>query len=198
MKSKFSRILLLALVGPSLLMAKDRSEKSTDQEEFNMMSLGDFAKAIEAGMPIDKMRHIILECAQGTELPLKMTIRGDVLTLEPNLFTLKLLKTFYIKSGKGPLLFSSDMKDWKEFSEFFLGKAAASLDFQNQLAQVNLELELNQRKNRWEVPLVHWKEPHCKEVYIHTWSNCPPQNIYGIPSDDSYLFEERTQIRTRR
>jgi hypothetical protein len=189
MNNKFSRILVLALAGPCLLLAKDRSEKRTEQEEPKMISLSDFAKGIEIGMPMEQLTNTIIECAQGTELPVKMTIQGDMLSLEPNLFTIKLLKTCYIKSGKGPLLFSSDLKKWQKFADYFVGKTAASLNFQDQFAQINLELELNQRKNRWEAPLVQRREPRCKEVYIHNWSPYCPENTYEQPLNS---FSERS------
>jgi hypothetical protein len=187
MKNILPRLLILALIGPSLLLAKDHSKKKETQEEPTIVTLAEFSKTLEAGIELDKIKNIILECPQGAELPIKMTIRGDMLSLEPNLLTIKLLKPCYIKSGKGSLKFSSDLKKWVEFSEFFIGKAAASLEFQNLATLINLELELNLHKNRWELPL-QYRAP-CKEVYIHTWST--PQIGQGyIPN----FGEERTEL----
>lgn len=178
MKNKAFRLLLLAFIGPSLLLAKDSSKKNETQEEPTILTLAEFSKAMEAGMEIEKFKNVILECPQGSELPFKMTIRGDMLSLEPNLLTLKLLKPCYIKSGMGSLKFSSDLKKWEDFSEFFTGKTAASLDFQNQETQINLELELNLHKNRWELPLQQYpkayrKDVYHREVYIHNWPSTP-------------------------
>lgn len=184
-----SRFLILALIGPSLLLAKDHSKKKEAQEEPTIITLAEFSKAIEAGMDLEKIKNIILECPQGAELPIKMTIRGDMLALEPNQLTIKLLKPCYIKSGRESIKFSSDLKKWEEFSEFFVGKTAASLEFQNQATQINLELELNLHKNRWEVPLQY--QAPCKNVYIHTWPT--PQ----IPDRQAYIpnfGEERTEL----
>ena len=113
MKNMLSHLLVLALIGPSLLLAKDRSKKNETQEEPTIVTLAEFSKAIEAGFEVEKFKNVILECPQGAELPLKMTIRGDMFSLEPNLLTLKLLKTCYIKSGMGSLKFSSDLKKWE-------------------------------------------------------------------------------------
>jgi len=187
MKINFLSFFLLTLMGPVLLFGKVRPENS-EQEQPNIMSLADFAKCIETGMPLENLRNLILECPKGAELPLKMTILGDTLSLEPNFFTLKLLKPIYLKSGKGPLMFSSDLKEWQEFSEFFVGKAAAALDFQSQVAQVNFELELNQQKNRWEIPLTY-NDQRYREIYIHTWTPYPDPAQLSVPSS---IFIEPT------
>jgi hypothetical protein len=194
MKNVFSTILLLIFSVPSLLIAKNRSEKNTAPPEPSLITLAELAQAIETGMPLEHLRNIIIECPQGAELPLKMTIRGDVMSLEPNLVTLKLLKTCYIKSGTGSLLFSSDRKDWKTFSNYFIGKGAASLDFQNQIGCINLELELNQNKNRWETPLVGWKEPRCynqERVYIY---HLPPNDYYKTVTEPTTIQHQSETI----
>ena len=194
MKNMLSHLLLLALIGPSLLLARDGAKKNETPEEPTIVTLAEFSKAIEAGMDLEILKNVILECPQGAELPFKMTIRGDMLSLEPNLLTLKLLKPCYIKSGMGSLKFSSDLKKWEEFSEFFTGKTAASLEFQNQATQINLELELNLHRNRWELPLQNPKTS-CKNVYIHTWTTPLMSDGQGYIPD---FREERLEFRGRR
>ena len=178
MKIYFPSFFLLALMGPVLLLSKAKPE-SPGLEQPNIMSLADFAKGIETGMPLANLSNLILECPKGAELPVKMTILGDTLSLEPNFFTLKLLKPCYIKSGKGPLLLSSDLQNWQEFSEFFTGNASASLNFQNQITLVSLELELTEQKNRKELPL------HKDDREVYTWSPGHDTAQQSVPSSIS-------------
>ena len=199
MKNMLLRLLVLTLIGPSLLLARDRSKKNESQEEPTILTLAEFSKAMEAGMEVEKFKNVILPNAlKEPELPPKMTtIRGDIFSLEPNLLTLKLLKTCYIRSGMGSLKFSSDLKQWEEFSEFFTGKAAAALEFQSQVTLINMELELNLHRNRWELPLQQYHRTPCKNVYIHTWSPSLPL----ISSGQGYIpdfHEEQTEVIRRR
>jgi hypothetical protein len=145
------RLLLLILIGPSLLLARS-SHKRTDQIEYNIVSLPEFIKAFSEGISYEKLQNTVLECSKGSELPIKLNLHGEMFSLMPNVLTFKILKDCYIKLGS-KLLFSTDMHTWQNFSDFFTGKVATFLDFQENFVSINLELELNQQENRWEVPI---------------------------------------------
>ncbi len=96
-----------------------------------------------------KMSHFILECPEGVSIPLTLNLLGEFFVLEPSLMaqpTLKLLKTCYVRCvEKENFLFSTDLKTWKGFSEFFTGTLTVSLSQENDEPVAGLQIELNQR-----------------------------------------------------
>lgn len=95
------------------------------------------------------LNNVILECTEGSLLPLKISIKGDLLSLDSedkNPMTLKILKTFYIRCDeKEQFFFSTDLQEWKEFSEFSTGMLNALLKSENGVPTASLDLQLNHR-----------------------------------------------------
>ncbi len=97
-----------------------------------------------------KHSDVIFECPKGSHLPLKISIEGEILALQPTNETplaIQILKTCYIRClEQGHFVFSSDLVTWKEFSEFFTGKLGASLQvIEEGQPMATLQLELHQK-----------------------------------------------------
>jgi len=118
------------------------SDRIIKIEELNQQKIDRFSQG--------KLGDHILECSEGTCLPLKMDLKGEFLALESSNAAplyLKLLKTCYIRcEEKENFLFSTDLQNWKEFSEFFTGHMRVSLQAGGDEIIAGLELDLNQRK----------------------------------------------------
>lgn len=117
------------------------SDRVISLSELNRETVEDFWQG--------KIGNIVLECPEGTCLPVKMAVKGEFLALEspvaPSLY-LKVLKTCYIRCvEREHFVFSEDLQNWKEPSEFFTGRFSVSVGVQDGQPMAELELELNQR-----------------------------------------------------
>jgi len=91
----------------------------------------------------------VVECTEGAYLPLKLNLSGEFLSLiaeSSSPIYIKVMKTCYIRSdGQMNFLFSTDLKNWKNFSEFFKGELNASVLPTDQGPIAQLHFDLNQR-----------------------------------------------------
>ena len=91
----------------------------------------------------------IVECTEGTYLPLQLNVSGEFLNLLPETSSpiyIKVMKTCYIRSdSEMNFLFSADLQNWKNFSEFFKGALNASVLPGNEGPVAQLHFDLNQR-----------------------------------------------------
>jgi hypothetical protein len=85
----------------------------------------------------------ILECQEGVELPFEFVLQGEYLSLTGVEQTVKVEKTCYIKCVGEELYFSSDLKKWSPFLEFFTGSVSISVN--KDLPKVCFTVELNSR-----------------------------------------------------
>lgn len=139
--------LLMTMIGSGQLIAA--SPKETEWQSDRIVSL----IALDEGMVQDflqgKMTDYAVECPAGSSLPLKMIVKGEFLSLDSAEIAplyLRILKTCYIRyEEKDTFLFSTDLQQWKRFSEFFTGELKASVNSENGGPIAGLELELNQR-----------------------------------------------------
>jgi hypothetical protein len=119
-----------------------RSDQILNLEELNQKEIEGFSQG--------KLGEHILECSEGTYLPMNIILSGEFLALESANTAplyLKVLKTCYIRcEEKENFLFSTDLQEWKEFSEFFTGRVNVSVKAEKDGTIAGLELELNQRK----------------------------------------------------
>jgi hypothetical protein len=97
------------------------------------------------------MGDFVVECPAGSSLPFKLTLKGEFLGLESTQSAplyLNVLKTCYVRcEEKENFLFSTDLRTWKNFSEFFTGELRVSVEAENGGPIAGLQFELNQRKN---------------------------------------------------
>lgn len=88
----------------------------------------------------------ILECSEGSMIPINIYIKGDFLDQESaSTLNLKIRKTCYIKNFQSSLLFSLDKANWRDFQEFFTGSLGVFLNPTPECAELGLSFELNQR-----------------------------------------------------
>ncbi|MBM3207667.1 MAG: hypothetical protein FJZ57_03565 [Chlamydiae bacterium] len=96
-----------------------------------------------------EIKDVIVECLQGTSIPLKVIVKGQFLALEStsgSSFYFKVLKTCYVRcEEKENYLFSSDLQTWKSFSDFFTGELKVSVEVEKGEPIVGLQLELDPR-----------------------------------------------------
>ncbi len=149
--------LVLAFCGPSVLLARYSSEKNEPPiESYEKIGLSEFSRLVYEGVSPDQMKRILIECPAGSELPFKFSLRGDVFCFEPTQdvsFSIKLTKTCYLTHlPKLGLVFSTDMRNWRKFVDFFVGRAAMAFTVEKQIPTASFELDLNENLNRWEVP----------------------------------------------
>lgn len=141
MKSmRFMGCLWMTLIGSGQLMAASTVDLSL--LDVNETIIQDFSKG--------KMSGCTLECPQGALLPLKLSLRGEFISMDFAAAApvyLKVLKTCYVRcEEQEKFLFSTDRLQWKEFGEFFTGELRVSVHAENGEPTAGLELELNERK----------------------------------------------------
>lgn len=146
-KIRLIACVLMALVGSGQLVAASSAGKEWQSDR--IVSLVAFDEKMVQDFLEGKMADCAIECAEGSCIPLKMVVKGEFLSLdsgESAPLYLRILKTCYIRhEGKNNFLFSTDLQNWKEFSEFFTGELKASVSSQNGWPIAELELELNRR-----------------------------------------------------
>ena len=79
---------------------------------------------------------LVLECPEGFSLPFHLSLKGEYLSLEPAdqpAYSLKILKTCFIKCLGETFLFSDDWVCWHECQDFFTGSIGFSLKDSPQL-----------------------------------------------------------------
>lgn len=141
--AKFFGITLMMAVATVQLMAAPHSYNQIIQlSDLNDRMIKDFSQG--------DMNDFVVECRAGTSLPFKLILKGEFLGLEANSIAplqLNVLKTCYVRcEGKENFLFSTDLRDWKGFSEFFTGSLNVSVEAEDGGPIAGLQFELNQRK----------------------------------------------------
>jgi hypothetical protein len=148
MKKVFLPSLCMAFAGISSALAINQSMAFSQQiysQDLQIMNILDMDQKITEELLNGKLPHLILECSEGTTLPLNILLSGQYLELESTElppYTLKIVKTCYLKFIEEDVVFSSDLKEWKNFQQFFTGTIGLSLENRTAL---NLNIELNQR-----------------------------------------------------
>jgi hypothetical protein len=143
-----ARYTLMMVSGAAQLMADATTSVVTESRE-TILRLSDLDDRMMNDFSEGKMSHFILECPEGVSIPFKLDLKGEFLVLESALMaqlSLKILKTCYVRcEEKENFLFSTDLKAWKGFSEFFTGAITVSLGQENDEPVAGLQIELNQK-----------------------------------------------------
>lgn len=92
--------------------------------------------------------ELALECTEGDEFPFFLQLGGDYLMLDSgdSSSRLRIMKSCYIKSAGGNLLFSKDLAYWQEFTDFFKGELGFSIGLYNGEQRIGLQIEVNERE----------------------------------------------------
>jgi len=90
---------------------------------------------------------VVLECTEGLSLPFNLRVKGQYLALdyENSTSAITIVKKCFIKCEENEFLFSTDLKSWKPFQEFFTGEIGVSVNVDEGLPTVCLNIEINQR-----------------------------------------------------
>ena len=78
--------------------------------------------------------EMVVEFSAKTSLPIHFFLTGDLLHLLGNdgqFGSLEIQQTFYVRYAQEEFLFSTNLTDWKCFSEFTTGSASVSLNIQD-------------------------------------------------------------------
>ncbi len=89
-----------------------------------------------------RLGDAVIECPEGSELPLIFKFKSNLFSLVEEPLKLKVDRTFYLRYLGADFLFSLDAVDWWSFSQFFRGKINADFDIIDNEPEVSIELEL--------------------------------------------------------
>ena len=179
-------LFLLIAVCRSTSLFSSHYEIESSNDNYEKITLQQFSQLLYQGASKDQLKNLLVECPAGSELPFRFTLRGEIFSFEPSkdvAFSIKLLKTCYLKyEPKMGLVLSVDLKNWKKFENFFVGKAAASFTNENQVPTANLEIELNEQTHRWEVPFGQTANLcNCKTQYYYNYRTYPEPSYTVTP-----------------
>src|SRR4029077_21026346 len=150
MKKLVTGSLFIALAATSVIFAANHTMHI--ESKSHIMDLGDqivtlseLTKERVEDFFAGKRSEFILECTEGAILPFKLSFQGDFFALADDEVSLaiKILKTCYIKCIDETFFFSTDLQNWKGFQEFFTGMMGVSLDVNENIPTVGLNIELN-------------------------------------------------------
>ena len=143
----FGCALMMGVIGTQLMAAPTSKPELLSNQIIRLSNLSD---RVIQDFSQGHMGDLVVECLAGTNLPFKLTLKGEFLGLDTDSSTplyLKVLKTCYVRcEEKEHFLFSSDLQTWKEFSEFFTGELKVSVEAENGGPVAGLQFELNQRR----------------------------------------------------
>lgn len=142
----FGYALMMGIFGAELLAA---STLPCELASRQMIRLSEVSDRVMQDFSEGRRTDVVVECLAGTNLPFRLAVEGEFLGLDANLtepLYLKVLKTCYVRcEERGHFLFSADLQDWREFSEFFTGEFKVSLEVEDGGPVASLQFELRQR-----------------------------------------------------
>ena len=148
---KKSLLISLSLIFGSPLFAEEALPLDHQEETILLIDFVDVrdAKTEELlNIMEGKVENLAIHFPKGVSLPLKPRIKGDFFELrnQDAELLLEIKKDFYVRSSQGSLMFSSDLRDWKELEMFVTGTLFAGL-MKNEADPVTalLEAEINER-----------------------------------------------------
>lgn len=187
MKNFIKCCLLLALCGPSLLLGRHTSNEEIPVKSYQKMSLSEFSALIFEGTAPRKLKNLIIECPEGSELPFKLTLNGDLFTFGPSQdlqFSLILKKTCYLTHlPTEGTVFSTDMKNWKKADDFFFMKRASiGLFNENKQPTATFEVDLAEQTTTLS---------HRPRYIHHSYKEPVPHEVWAPEEHDEIKFFER-------
>ncbi len=77
------------------------------------------------------IRNIIVELNEGTLLPFRTNLKGDLINIVPeerDPIYFQVMQTFYLKEESESLLFSTDLQEWRNFTDFVDGNIDLTIE----------------------------------------------------------------------
>ncbi len=119
-----------------------------DFDDYDIISLEDVCDDIGKAFFSGSMPLLVIECPEGTILPLRISIKGDCVSIEDdNLLFMKILHPCYVRYEHNDLLFSTDLLNWTTTSAFFSGDMHIFLGMVDDFPEVELRFDLNHNVN---------------------------------------------------
>lgn len=140
--------ILMVVVGSAKLIAASPLTMKEGSKN-HIIQLSELDDQVIQEFSNGKLNGAIIECPKGASFPFKLTLKGELLALDSASclpLYLNVRKTCYICCDRGDFLISTDLQTWRGFSEFFTGELKVSIEPENGVPIVDLQLELNQRK----------------------------------------------------
>ena len=145
---KFLTCMLILTAGAELMAAP--LLKMPEWSQNKIISISELDDGFMEHFSKGEINDVIVECLQGTSIPLQVIVKGQFLSLEStsgSSLYFKVLKTCYVRcEKKNNFLFSSDLQTWKGFSDFFTGELKVSVEVENGEPILGLQLELDLHK----------------------------------------------------
>lgn len=92
--------------------------------------------------------ELAVEFSAQTTLPVTFFLKGDLVNLvenDENVATIKIQQTFYVRGVQEGLILSTNLTEWKPFSEFVTGMISATLKIHDGIPSLTLGAETNKR-----------------------------------------------------
>lgn len=92
--------------------------------------------------------EMTLEFSAQATLPISFFLTGDLVHLVENgenVNVVEIIQTFYVRCVEQELIFSTDLTEWKSFSEFVTGKASVAFSVKDGKFSINAGAETNKR-----------------------------------------------------
>lgn len=124
---------------------RPRVEKQQAPPLIQNFQLGLLSEEIWHSFCGGNLGDVVVECREGTELPLVFKLNSDLFTMEgvpQKKITLRVDKTFYIRHVAGAFLFSWDEVSWCGFSNFFKGTSDIDFNIDHNGPEVSVEFLL--------------------------------------------------------
>ncbi|MCB1134708.1 MAG: hypothetical protein KDK78_00445 [Chlamydiia bacterium] len=111
------------------------------------ISLTDMSDEMFAEFLSGTCSDVILECKEGTVLPIQFDFKGDFIAIQQGdaPASVVVLKSCYVKCAEGDFFFSTDLDEWKDFEAFFTGRLGFSMKVENSLPSLACDLDLYRR-----------------------------------------------------
>jgi hypothetical protein len=115
--------------------------------EYRVVALQDMKSEMLERFFTGKTPGVVLECTEGLSLPFNLRLKGQYLALDSENSTseITIVKKCFIKCEENKFFFSSDLKSWKLFQDFFTGQIGVSVNVDEGKPTVCLNIEINQR-----------------------------------------------------
>lgn len=144
--------MLISFATIGALIAKDDSTLASGDcsvKTLCIIPMQDITEDMTAEVMEGKRQDIAIECTEGLSIPISPFLKGNLINLESkgyDVLSLNVLNAFYFKSDGREILFSRDLKDWKDFFTFVTGNATVSLSVREGRILADIGAELNVRR----------------------------------------------------
>lgn len=137
-------LVTLCLGLSNFVFSTDNSNESFD--DFQIINVSNLTEKNLANLMNDQTPNLVIEFNEGTVLPLSLVFDGNLFELIPTKQSLlKVKETIYVCFIQGDMFFSSDLKNWKSFADFFTGSVSFGIAVEDGQPEIKFITDLNFR-----------------------------------------------------